>query len=138
MPQSWTHTAAFAKFGVTPRNVQWSWSARNEASQTVVVTLWQDRFERKNGKLIYARPGFDPTKRKSPGGSELMENLAWARDHCEGRFYVIIAKAKDTKAEPRSIDECFPSKMVMRVVKLDEETGAYVAEAVGGPTDAPP
>jgi hypothetical protein len=57
-----------------------------------------------------------------------MENLAWARDHCSGRFRVIIAKAKDVNADPRSIAECFPSKMVMRLLELDADTGAFLAE----------
>lgn len=60
-----------------------------------------------------------------------MENFAWARDHCDGRFNVIIARAKDVNADPRSIQECFPSKMVMRLVHLDLATGAFIAEAQG-------
>jgi hypothetical protein len=49
-----THTAAFAHFGTRPRNVQWSWSARSEDGATVVATFWQDLFERKDGRLVYA------------------------------------------------------------------------------------
>jgi hypothetical protein len=60
-----------------------------------------------------------------------MENLAWACDRCEGRFKVIIAKAKDRNADPRSIEECFPSKMVMKLVKFDAASGAFIAEAEG-------
>src|SRR5207249_4825516 len=30
---------------------------------------------------------------------------------------VIVAKAKDQKADPRTIQECFPSKMVMRLME---------------------
>ena len=60
-----------------------------------------------------------------------MENLAWAQENCDGRLRLIIAIAKDRNAEPRSIAECFPSKMVMRLTHLDVDTGAYVAEAEG-------
>ena len=60
-----------------------------------------------------------------------MENLAWARDYCDRRFGVIIAIAKDRNVEPRSIAECFPSKVVMRLAHLDVDTGAWVAEAEG-------
>lgn len=132
MSRKWTHTAAFAHFGTKPKNVQWSWSARNDATNTVVVTFWQDQFSRKDGKLVYERPGFDPSAPdRRPGFHELMENLAWARDNCEGLFSVIIAKAKNPLAHPRSIEECFPSKMIMRLKHLNEANGAFTAEAEG-------
>jgi hypothetical protein len=61
-----------------------------------------------------------------------MDNLIWARDRCDGRFRVIVAKAKDESAHPRSIAECFPhEKMVMRLKRLDLETGNFIAEAEG-------
>jgi hypothetical protein len=60
-----------------------------------------------------------------------MENLVWAKNHCDGQFRVIIAIPKDPAAHPRSIKECFPSKMTMRLAHLDIETGAFVAEADG-------
>jgi len=44
---------------------------------------------------------------------------------------VIVAKAKDQKADPRTIQECFPSKMVMRLMEFDGATGAFIAEAEG-------
>ena len=130
MPQ-WTHTKAFKHFDTVPRNVQWSWSARNENTATVVVTLWQDQFRRIDGRLIYDRSEYTPAERRRPGFSELMKNLLWARDHCDSRFKVIIAKAKDVNAHPRSIDDCFPSNMIMRLIHLDTTTGAFTAEAEG-------
>lgn len=131
MTKKLTHTAAFAHFGTKPRNVQWSWSARSDDGKTVVVTLWQDRFERKNGRLIYARPKADLETASKPGFREMVENLAWARDRCDGRFNVIIATAKDKNADPRSISECFPAKTVMKLTHFDEKSGAFVAEAEG-------
>lgn len=127
-----THTAAFAHFGTVPRNVQWSWSARSDDGRTVVVTLWQDLFTRKDGRATYSRPAFAPDRKRPPGLKELIENLVWSRDHLNGRFNVIIAKAKDVNASPRSIDECFPTKMIMRITHLDPETGAFTAELDNG------
>jgi len=60
-----------------------------------------------------------------------MENLEWARDHCNGRVKVIVAIAKDINVSPRSIRECFPSKMVMKIVDFNAESGALLAEAEG-------
>jgi hypothetical protein len=129
--KKWTHTEAFAHFGTKPRNVQWSWSARSDDGKTVVVTLWQDEISRKEGRLVCERPGTPEHIRRRPGFSELMENFAWAQHHCNGSFKVIIAIAKDKTADPRSIQECFPSKMAMKLLHFDAETGAFLAEAEG-------
>lgn len=105
-------------------------SARTPDGKAVVATLWQDEFERRGGRLIYARSASDYGEHDSrPGFHEMMENLTWARDHCDGLFRVIIAIAKDTTARPRSIKECFPSEMVMRLESIDTNTGAFVAVA---------
>jgi hypothetical protein len=131
MAKKWTHTAAYKHFGTKPKNVQWSWSARSDDGKTVVVTLWQDRFKRRNNHLSYESLGFDPGNPDTrPGFRELMENLTWAQSHCGGQFKVITAIAKDITAEPRSIQECFPTKMVMRLTHLDVTKGAYSAEVV--------
>lgn len=129
MTKKWTHTAAFESFGVKPRNVQWSWSARNEDTKIVVVTFWQDEFVKCDGKLIYTRPARSPDNLDArPGMKELLDNLAWAHDHNGGRLHVISAIAKDKTAHPRSILECFPTRMVMRLTHLDIKAQSFVAE----------
>ncbi|MGP9821937.1 hypothetical protein ACTZWW_18110 [Salinarimonas sp. NSM] len=122
---------AFAAFGTRARNDRWSWSARSDDGRTVVVVLWQDYFTSEAGRRVYERPGFDPKYVDARlGFRELMDNLAWARDHCDGRFHVVVAIAKDCKAEPRSIQECFASKLVMELTHLDAATGAFRAVSV--------
>ena len=54
--------------------------------------------------------------------------LEWARDHCDGKFGVVIATAKDTTARTREIAEAYPTKMMMRLTALNEETGEFSAE----------
>src|SRR5271165_1719229 len=100
MPAKMTHTKAFAHFGTKPRNVQWSWSAISDDGNTVVATLWQDKFVRKNGHTIYDEKGLVPTPEGKPGFKELRDNLALAQDNCGGLIHVIIAIAKDTEASP--------------------------------------
>ena len=39
-----------------------------------------------------------------------------------------MAKAKDANVVPREIDEAYPTKIVMRLLKLDENTGEFSAE----------
>lgn len=110
--------------------MQWSWSARNEDTKTVVVTLWQDEFKRLDNRLVYERgPAWVEGVRRRPGHTELMENLRWAIDHCDGYLKVIVAIAKDKNAIPRSISECFPSKIQLRVARLNETTGEFALES---------
>jgi hypothetical protein len=132
MTKNWTHTAAFEHFGTKPRNVRWSWSARSDDGKIVVGTLWKDEFSGER-KRLYERPGLDPN---TPAHgrlafNELKENLIWAEDHCDGRIRVIIAIAKDIKAIPRAIAECYPTKMIMKLRKLDRYTGAFLLELEG-------
>ena len=135
MPRSYTHTQCFEHFGTKPKNVNWSWSARNEDTKTVVVTLWQDEFTKTDdGRRIYERGPIPSEVRPRHGHNELMKNLRWSLDHCDGWVKVIIAIAKDKQAKPRSIKECAPTKMQVRVIHLDEASGAFAFEDVGWKT----
>jgi hypothetical protein len=126
-----SHTAAFHHFGTSPKNVQWSWSARNEETKTVVVRLWQHEFEKKDGKLVYKAGKLEPGEKARLGHKELLENLRWAVDHADGRVSVIIAIAKDKMAKKKSIADSFASKMQLRVTHVDEATGKFEFEAEG-------
>ena len=44
---------AFAQFGVAGRNQRWSWSARSDDGETVVLTLWQDLVKVRDGNVHY-------------------------------------------------------------------------------------
>jgi hypothetical protein len=130
MAEKFTHTAAFKYFGTVPRNVNWSWSARNESTKTVVVTLWQDEFVYKadeSGKKqpFYQSNDFYASASKSNGLNELFENLQWAKDHCEGLLHVIVAIAKDAAVRPRSIYECFPTDIRLKILAFDKNTKVF-------------
>jgi hypothetical protein len=123
MASKMTHTKAFEHFGAKPANPRWSWSAR--CPKGVVATFWQDLFKKRDGKLVYV----DSLKgNMRHGARELMRNLAHAWANFNGELKVIIAVPKDANAAQRSIKVCFPSKLIMRLVHLDLETGAFVAE----------
>lgn len=71
-----------------------------------------------------------------PGNRERIENLKWARDHCDGLFRVVVTVARDTKEIPRHIADCFPKpNLVMRITDLDEETGEFRAVSMDRETD---
>ncbi|MDO8878105.1 MAG: hypothetical protein Q8M24_00045 [Pseudolabrys sp.] len=101
-----------------------SWSARED--KTVVANLWQDRFERHEGRFIYHDTLTGDTR---PGVRELFSNLKWEWECCDRRFNANVLIAKDRDTQSRSIKECFPGKMVMRLIHLDLESGAFFAEA---------
>jgi hypothetical protein len=117
---------AFAAFGTTLRNVQWSWSARSEGGRTVVITAWQDYFQGRT----YIFPPQSVEQQKRPGFHELIENLVWAREQCGGRVRAVISRAEDPKADPRKVVSSQPARFAMQLRDLDTETGAYTCEIV--------
>jgi hypothetical protein len=136
MPKAWGLAESLAHFGAAGKNPRWSWSGRSLDGETVVINLWRDRVQRENGLMVYdefARPDLQdpehlPAWMARPGNRERVENLTWARDHCDGYFRVIIIVAKDTNADPREIAECYPQqKLRMRITDLDEQTGRFRA-----------
>lgn len=93
------------------------------------MTLWKDRFNYKASPVTYDDFGDEDLVEwtNSPGNRERIENLKWARDHCAGRFKVIVATAKDMNAYPRAIEQSYPAKMIMRLTDLNENTGEFRA-----------
>jgi hypothetical protein len=70
MTRKWTRQEAFGSFGVKLRNYQWSWSARSEDGNTVVLTVWQDLFRRQeDGRLIYLFPALSDAERRGGGNT---------------------------------------------------------------------
>lgn len=134
MAQKWSHSDCFEFYDTRPKNPRWSWSGRSVDGQTVAVTLWQDRFQ--EGGRIYRNADTDrPGEwRSRPGFVELLENLAHARQHLDGRVRVILAKARDPHAAPRSIDRCWPQpNMLMKVTALDLDEGKFTLERIDSP-----
>ncbi|WP_210421959.1 hypothetical protein [Mesorhizobium loti] len=101
-----------AHFGTAPVGVQWSWSARD-------------------GRCLMSAGLFGLTAKPVVATTSWMEKLRWALDHCDGWVKVIIAIAKDKNAKPRSIKECAPTKMQVKVMQLDEGSGEFSLEAFG-------
>ena len=123
---------AFQHFGVTLKNEQWSWSGRNDKGD-VVVTVWIDEMNYKTKPptcSTFNLPTLNEWKNR-PGNKERTENLMWARDQNAGKFFVVMVKAKDTAAQPREIDEAYPTKLIMHLTELNEETGEFRAEVAG-------
>jgi hypothetical protein len=128
--KKFNHKQCFEFFNAAPKNLRWSWSARN--SNNVVVTLWQDRFRRDDdGKLVYVRSHLSEKELNKPAYAEMVENLEFSRRRCNGEFNVILARAKDTEASTRQIEECWPVPgLRMKVRSFNVTTGNLIAEAL--------
>jgi hypothetical protein len=133
MTKKWGLAEAFAHFGAVPKNPRWSWSARSADGKTVVINLWKDRISYQGGHIEYDERAKDDVSQwmAKPGYRERLENLIWARDHCDGLFRVNIAVAKDIHASPRAIEDCYPQpKLLMRITELNVASGAFRAVQV--------
>jgi hypothetical protein len=130
MARKMTLRDAFASFSAAEgRNQRWSWSARSEDGETVVLAIWDFDITRDGDKVrVDVSMGGGVPKL---GNKERVENLVWARDRCGGLFHVVVVTAKDREARPRSIAKCSPApELVMKLTELDEATGAFRAESI--------
>jgi hypothetical protein len=130
MPRKWTRSECFEHFGASCKNPQWSWSAKSADGRVVVMCMWQDEIKREGDRMVYQSLTPRRGEENRPGTKERLENLKWAREHCDGLARVVVMRANDTKAGPRSIAECFPhDKLVMRITHINEATGEFRAES---------
>jgi hypothetical protein len=134
MPKSWTLTEAFKYFGATGANPRWSWSARSDDGDVVVMTLWKDQLDYSGEPIKFDCFGDDGLSRwkDKPGNRERAKNLKWALDNCGGEFRVVVTVAKDAEASPRVIQHCYPvDRLIMKIVKLNDDTGEFIAVNIG-------
>ncbi len=121
--------AAYAQYGAELKNPQWSWSAIAPDGE-VILTLWQDEFDYSAKPPCYdlfESPTLSLWSGRQ-GNKDRIEHLKHARDHREGRFRVVVAKALDPAADPRKIGEAFARpNMLMSLDALDERTGEFKA-----------
>ena len=124
---------AFGVFGAKGKNPRWSWSARTPDGK-VVMTFWKDQLNYRSDPISYSTFG-SPTLSAwldKPGNHERIENLKWARDHCDGLMHVVVIEAEDARAEPRRIAKSFPqTRLMMKLTELNETTGEFSAINVG-------
>lgn len=129
----WTFRDAFAEFGAKATNPRQTWSARNDADMIVVLTLWDDEgFDPAPGSVfsLFNRPTL-PHWQNARGNRDRIKNLKFAQEHCDGLFRVVVVTAKDPDAVPRSARKLYPHPTkIMRLTKLDEETGEFSAVSV--------
>ena len=128
----WTFRDAFAEFGAKATNPRQTWSARNDRDKIVVLSLWEDGFDPAPGSKYssFDQPSL-PHWQNSRGNKDRIKNLKFAREHCDGLFRVVVVTAKDRDVIPRSALKLYqhPTR-IMRLTKLNEETGEFSAVSV--------
>ena len=82
MAKKYSLTDCFEHFGVSCKNVQWSWSGRG--ADKVAVTLWQDRFLERGTAYENWKSDAPGEWKSRLGFVELIENLAFAEDNLGG------------------------------------------------------
>jgi hypothetical protein len=96
------------------------------------LAVWKDHFNYKSRPISYS--DFNDPKLPiwagRPGNKERIENLKWAREHCGGKFRVVIGVSKNIDAETRETIAAYETKMIMRIVEFNEATGELRAEMV--------
>lgn len=130
MAASGGKVAAFAELGATLRNPVWSWSALTK-DENVVLALWHHRFDNPDRPHFYSEFGNRVEDwRDKTGNRDRIDHLRWARDHRQGLFLVVWGSVPDIHAEPKRKATYRPTRLVMRLVDLNEETGEFSAETV--------
>jgi hypothetical protein len=107
-----------------------SWSARSPDGRTVAVTAWV--FDIVGGEINM----FGKMKRQPPNaaGRERIENLLWAKGHCDGRFRVVVIEPVDPEVIPRKIKRVIGvDPLPWRLVKIEPQTGEYIARRLTEP-----
>jgi hypothetical protein len=100
-----------------------------------VLTLWDDQFDRTTDPITYSNFGSDELAlwTGQNGNRERIENIKWAQAHCDGKFRVVLTKAKETGVFPRSIASAEPiDDLTMRIADFDPQTGEFSAVSVEG------
>jgi hypothetical protein len=135
LSQTYEHSSRqkeFAKFGVaTGRRpglvLRSGWSARNEKTKTVVLNLWEDRYDRRTGTYeIHVH------RTNGQGWKFLAEDVAYALKHNDGVFNVVFSRAVDTKAKRRKIATSRAIDLKFKVTYFNKEEGIFRAELIKG------
>ena len=96
--------------------------------------LWDDQLNYSSDPITFNNIGDKALGNwmNKNGNKKRIENLKWARDHCDGEFRVVITVARDPAASPREISKCYRHpRLIMKLTELNEETGEFIAHNVG-------
>jgi hypothetical protein len=132
MAKNLTLRECFEHFGAVTSHRHFSLSAVSNDGRTVVVGMWDDEFESQEGRTIY-QSRYRTKLKGNPmrANKQWIANLKWARRHCDSEVRVVVLRAEDVEANPRTVMSCYPDdSLLMRITHFDTKTGAFRAEQV--------
>jgi hypothetical protein len=114
-----------ARLGFPLHNTRWSWGARSDLG--VLLTTWEDDLDG-TGRFVRVL-GWRSQGRSPSGLNERMDHL---RTLWSGGLagYVVVAKAKDTTAQPRKI-QTYDNENVRAIVSLVAEPDGSIWAELG-------
>lgn len=120
-----TREQAFGFFATKLRNVQNSWSARNEQTKVVAATFWRNLLSGGRYQIDYG-----PFKHR-PGYKGLCADIAYSLEHCGGVLKVVWASNTTGSLKTPKGSSWEPSKTLeMRIKHFDPDGGLFIAEVV--------
>lgn len=130
MKPTWQLRACFEHFGAVCAHRYFSLSAISNDGKTVVVAMWEHKFDLRDTRKVY-RSQYQPLLKGQRKGlsAQWIANLRWALDHCHGLVRVVVLQAEDVQGNPLVIKTCVPDdSLIMRITELDSKSGAFKAE----------
>lgn len=128
MSHDLTLTKCFAHFGITPygKCVRSWWSDINEATNTVVVTLWTDHFVDTDHYTVAGRLDLPvwQNRKANRDRAKLLASVGVG-----GVFQSIVQVSVDPTSRPRKTMKRHIGP-AMRLTSLDKSTGEFTAERV--------
>lgn len=127
--KKWNVVEAFAHLGAVTNN-RYAWSAQSPDGSITVVTLWTDEVEDDGARVtvdFFNHPKLAVwSTQRGHGGQQRHLQHVWDTDRV---FRVVMVKAKDAAASPRTAIERWPEdSLTMHLTAFDPITGAFRAE----------
>lgn len=121
----------FEALGFKLRNVRWSWGARSEDGQALLLRTWSDEFSVKDRTVAVLR---EPERYLESDSYGLDERLVHLHELWEGRVagYVVVATVKDEAAHPREI-VYYRDDAVFPIIQLTQREDGSILARLQGP-----
>lgn len=98
---------AYRKAGYVLRNPRDAWSAVKADGSAVALTVWADEIAGKGAEmhLDLRQHPLLPDWRYGQGNRQRIRDIQHGLEHCGGVFDIILCRAVDPKASPRTVQD---------------------------------
>lgn len=123
--------AAYALAGYKLGSARQNWSALRADGGAVALSVWSDEIDKTSEPWRYVmwdHPTFEEW-RDRPGQMTRAGHIAHGLEHCDGRFDLILCRAKTPIGNPRVVEEARPWVQRVGVIAPEDfrpETGEFI------------